>query len=204
MRSGADCDRQIIMLEPLFEEANRCRRLIAELMRRLAEQGIGVVLPDLPGTGESLTEIGTVTLTDWHDAIAAVRATVAPVVVASMRGGALLDGGASAIGRWRFAPETGVRIVRDLKRTKASTARSDSPLYAGHHLSDAFLAGLESTPLTTGANIRTLRLESDAADADAKLPGAPLWRRAEPGEDAALAARLADDLCAWVQTCVAV
>jgi hypothetical protein len=201
LRYGAECDRHIIIIEPLFEEANRCRRLIVELMRKLPANGIGVVLPDLPGTGESLTDIETVRLADWHDAIAAVRDAVAPVGIAALRGGALLDGGVGAVPLWRFAPETGARIVRDLKRTQLSGSSSASPLYAGHRLSEVFIDELTIATLKAGAHVRTLRLESDAAEADAKVAGSPLWRRAEPGEDSALAAQLADDLVSWVQTC---
>lgn len=201
LRLGAECDRQIIIIEPLFEEANRCRRLIAELMRRLHAQGIGAVLPDLPGTGESLTEIETVRLADWHGAMAAVHDAVSPVGIAALRGGALLDGGCGAVPRWRFAPETGTRIIRDLKRTQLA---GTSPLYAGHRLSTAFLDELSLATLASGVHVRTLRLESDAAEADAKVVGSPLWRRAEPGEDGALAERLAEDLCEWVQACAAV
>ena len=49
--------------------------------------------------------------------------------------------------------------------------------------------------------MRTVRLESDAKPADAKLPGSPLWRRAEPDNDIALAMALADDIAAWIRQC---
>lgn len=203
LRYGEDSARQIIIIEPLFEEANRCRQLITELMRQLHAKGIGTVLPDLPGTGESLTEIATVRLADWQAAMAAVCEVVAPVGIASLRGGALLDGGPGATPVWRFAPETGARIVRDLKRTQLTGSDGTNSLFAGHRLSEAFLDELASATLATGAPVRTLRLESDAAEADANVVGGPLWRRAEPGEDNALAAQLAEDLCTWVQTCAA-
>ena len=33
------------------------------------------------------------------------------------------------------------------------------------------------------------------------IAGTPLWLRAEPGEDAAMAAAIAADIAAWSQTC---
>ena len=62
---------------------------------------------------------------------------------------------------------------------------------------------LEAATPALVAPLRTVRLESDAAEADAKVAGSPLWRRAEPGEDAALAAALAADLAAWTKQCAA-
>jgi len=197
LRHGVNFPLQIIIIEPLFEESNRCRHLLVSVMRGLAANGIGSALPDLPGTGESLVDIRNVAFSDWHEALSAVVEMVQPVVIASLRGGALLDGGLSAKGYWRFAPETGARIVRDLRRTQLG----GSALYAGHAISDAFLAALEVAPTVPTAPLRTLRLESDAGDADAKIAGSPLWRRAEPGDDPELAAALVADLTDWVTQC---
>jgi hypothetical protein len=200
MRMGAHHPHQILIIEPLFEEKNRTRRLIAEVMRGLDAAGIGSTLPDLPGTGESMIEIADVSFSDWSEAIAAASQALSPLMVAAFRGGALLDARSRHL--WRFAPETGARIVRDLKRTQLASNAS-TPLFAGHALSEAFLAELEAAPLAGADAIRTVRLESDAADADAKVPGTPLWRRAEPGEDAALAAAIVADLSNWVAQCAA-
>lgn len=197
LRYGINLPPQIVIIESLFEEKNRCRRLLASLMRGLADNGIGSVLPDLPGTGESLLDISTVSFGDWRNALRAVAEATKPMVVASLRGGALLDGTIPAKGHWRFAPETGARIVRDLRRTQIS----GSPLYAGHAISDDFLNVLESAIPTPLAPLRTLRLESDAGEADARIAGTPLWRRAEPGDDSALAAKLVTDLTDWVRQC---
>lgn len=199
LRHGVNYELQVIVIQPLFEETNRCRCLLVQVMRGLAENGIGSILPDLPGTGESPLDIGAVSFSDWQDALAALGERVKPTLTASLRGGALLDGSIPAKGHWRFAPETGARIVRDLRRTQIS----GSTLYAGHAVSDAFLDALEqATPLPLFP-LRTLRLENDAGEADARVAGTPLWRRAEPGDDAALAAALAADLTDWVRQCAA-
>ncbi len=195
LQFGSSHDLQILVIEPFFEEANRCRRLIAEAMRRLDTLGVGSSLVDLPGTGESQINIADVRLADWRDAMKAL----APLLVASFRGGALIDE-AARLGNWRFAPETGIRIVRDLKR--ATLTSEDRTLYAGHALSEDFLAELEVATPHSCANLRIVRLETDADEADVKVPGSPLWRRAEPGQDSALSAALAADLADWARQCV--
>lgn len=165
-------------------------------MRTLALRGIGSSVAGLPGTGESLTDIGDVRITDWR---AAIRRH-APAFIASFRGGALVDETANR-GVWRFSPETGMRIVRDLRR--ATLASAAATHYAGHALSDAFLSELEAATPFPVPSLRTVRLEGDPGEADAKIAGIPLWRRAEPGEDNALAAALAADLADWVKQCAA-
>lgn len=194
LQFGENHRLQILVIEPFFEESNRCRRLIAEVMRGLDRGGVGSWLASLPGTGESTVDIADVRLTDWQAAVAGY----APSMVASFRGGALVDGAATQ-GIWRFSPETGDRIVRDLKRATLTSA--DSTLYAGHALSPAFLSEIKGASLPPHANIRTVRLETEAADADLKIAGAPLWRRAEPGEDPALAGVIVSDLLDWAKTC---
>ena len=168
--------------------------------RALGECEIGVTICCLPGTGESLIDIADVSLADWRAEAGGAIATIKPTVIASLRGGALLDDRGRAKGWWRFAPETGARIVRDLCRAKLA---GESGLYAGHRLSDGFLTNLEAATPAAVAPLRIARLESDAGEADVKLPGSPLWRRAEPGEDGLLAAAIAADLAKWTVTCAA-
>ncbi len=200
LRIGVGHKLQIVVFEPLFEEYNRTRRMLVTMARTLDAVGIGVTFPDLSGMGESYGDLATVRLADWRGDAAAAIAEIKPVVIASVRGGALLDDCAKAKGWWRFAPETGARIVRDLRRTQLA---GESGLYAGHRLSSAFLGDLETTVPAHLTPLRIVRLDSDASDADITLPGRPLWRRAEPGEDATLSAALASDLADWTRQCAA-
>jgi hypothetical protein len=144
-----------------------------------------------------MTEVSAIRLADWRESLAGLRANG----VASLRGGALVDDAIPANCHWRFAPETGGRIVRDLKRI--ALAGSNNANYAGHALSDVFLADLEGASPAPLPQLRTLRLESDTSEADAHVAGSPLWRRAEPGEDGELAAVLADDFANWIAQCAA-
>jgi hypothetical protein len=192
---GDSHDLQIVVIEPLFEEANRCRRLMADIMRRLDARGIGSRIADLPGAGESEIGIRDVGLDDWRRAVKGYGARY----VASFRGGALIDDAGSPDAIWRFSPETGARIVRDLRR--ATLAGSDGVRLSGHPLSDDFIEQLETAVPVSVDRLRIVRLENDAANADVRCAGAPLWRRAEPGEDQELAHILADDLAQWVKQC---
>lgn len=89
--------------------------------------------------------------------------------------------------------------MRDLRRVRAA---SGGALFAGNRLSDAMIAELEADPLEAERfPVRTVRLDSDPREADAKLSGRPLWRAAEPGTDPALEAMLADDIAEWIARC---
>jgi exosortase A-associated hydrolase 2 len=43
----------VLVVPPFAEEMNKCRRMVAEVSRGLAEIGIATVIPDLYGTGDS-------------------------------------------------------------------------------------------------------------------------------------------------------
>jgi hypothetical protein len=201
LRHGSSHDTQIMILEPLFEEKNRTRRMITEIMRRLDGLGIGSALPDLPGTGESLLEVEQVSLSDWQQAVLAAAQLIQPVTIASFRGGAMLDSIGGARGVWRFAPETGARLIRDMERTRI--ASGEDGLLGGNKLSPAFVDELKAAAPNPVPNLRIVRLDSDAGEADLKVEGTPLWRRAEPDEAPALSAALAQDIADWTRICAA-
>lgn len=182
----------LLFLPALFEEMNRTRALLAAVMRVLAADGYGCWLPDLPGTGESERTLEEVSWDDWSEAAAAAARTVRPEASVSLRGGALLDGAVER--RWRMAPASGASLARDLARAGLMTEGS-----GGYAPSAALLDGLEKAEPAPGGQVRTLRLATDRADADLKLEGPPLWRRAEPQTSSELAAAMAFDLLQWVR-----
>lgn len=190
LRFGPRTGPVVIAALPLFEEANRTRTFVVTILRALAERGIASVLPDLPGQGESLTPTEAVTLADMRAAFAAVPGDYTLAV----RSGALLDAG-ERTGRWHFAPQQGAELLRELNRLRQAGGSED---FGGNRLSAALLVELETAAT---AEARIVRPESDAKAADLKVLGAPLWRRAEPGNDPALANLLADDIVAWVRAC---
>lgn len=200
MRIGAEDAPAILFVPPLFEEMNRTRALLAALMRRLAAQGFGCWLPDLRGTGESERDLGEVAWDDWrHDVTAAsgyVTEKAGKPLVASLRGGVLLDDAAAARGWWRFAPVDGLALQRDMVRAGLAGVE-----WAGYAPGDALKAGLAGATQAVVSPLRTVRLETDAQPADLKVDAPALWRRSEPGTSDELADALAADLATWSRAC---
>lgn len=196
LRFGPGDGPTLLVAAPLFEEANRTRAAIVDVLRRLADRGIASALPDLPGTGESLLPTGKATLAGWQQAFAgAARALPAPTRVMAWRGGALVTIEVAGP-RWHLSPLSGVEVMRDLRRARAA---GKTNLFSGNILSDLLVEQVENAAFP-GAS-RTVRLHTDLQPADLKLAGRPLWRAAEPGTDAALQASIADDLARWIDAC---
>jgi hypothetical protein len=57
------------------------------------------------------------------------------------------------------------------------------------------VAQLGSAGVQPVSPLRSIGLGTDG------IAGTPLWLRAEPGEDAAMAQAIADDIAAWSATC---
>lgn len=200
MRTGAEDAPAILFVPPLFEEMNRTRALFAAVMRRLAAEGFGCWLPDLGGTGESERELGEVGWDEWrHDvtsACAYVTEKAGKPLVASVRGGVLVDDCAAARGWWRFAPVDGLALQRDMVRAGLAGVE-----WAGYAPSEALIAGLAGATQKDVSPLRTVRLDTDAQPADLKVDGPSLWRRSEPGTSDELADALAADLATWSRAC---
>ncbi|HTG38898.1 hypothetical protein [Sphingomonas sp.] len=219
MRFGPQQGEVVLAAMPPFEEANRLRAFFVTLLRALGDHGIGAALPDMPGQGESLLPTEKASLDDWRGAFAAAEEKLTRaggrVHIAAMRGGALFDGRANCQSRWHFAPVTGAALVRDMVRAKQAAAREASEPFdpksivgdgppvelAGNCISRSMLAELQGAAPFAGSGLRTLRLDTDTAPADRKLLARPLWRRAEPDNNPALARELAADLAQWVRQC---
>lgn len=202
----------ILIVPPLFEEANRTRRTLVLAMRALAADGFATVLPDLPGQNESLVPLVEVDLVRWQDALAEMVSGInGPTIIASFRGGALIDHKAKAKAWWRLAPVGGASLLRTLMRARVSADREASIassldalqdeaktaplLLAGNRLSPAMIAQLGASEAQVVEPLRSVGLGADG------IAGTPLWLRAEPGEDAAMAAAIASDISAWSKTC---
>lgn len=206
LRLGHEDGPSVLILPPLFEEANRTRFFLVEVMRGLATHGIGSMLPDLPGTNESAISTADARWADWRVAVAALPA---PAATVALRGGALLDDAASTHRHWRLAPEAGARLLRDMVRATAMTSKlkaadieeaalTTPTALAGNIIPpELFLALQAAVPVAAGS-VRTIRLDDDAAGAAARIAGTPLWRRAEPGHDAAMAEAVVADIVCWL------
>lgn len=216
LRFGPDRGTTLLVMQPLFEEANRTRRTLVEVMRILGNEfGISSALPDLPGTGDSMVPTVEVRFDDWAEAIAACGAALPqPVLTLSIRGGALLDRFAGTAHRWRLSPQSGQRLLRDMLRSTALSsdfkvteieeqARATPTMLAGNLLHPDLFAALHDAEPDTGVSTRTVGIAGEAGTFDYEIAAVPLWRRAEPGEDPQLVAALTDELLSWVNRCVA-
>lgn len=197
LRVGPPGAPTVLAALPLFEEGNRTRAAMVDVLRRLALHGIAGALPDLPGTGDSLTNTADITLAAWRSAFAAACAHLGGSVhICAWRSGALIDGEAAADSRWYLAQQSGDALARELARLRHLSGGTD---VAGNTVPGDLLTALAAAqPTTTGA-LRVARLASDAKPADAKLPGRPLWRGTEPDTDTALQQAAAEDLAAWIK-----
>jgi hypothetical protein len=202
----------VVAALPLFEEANRTRAFVVAILRALARRGIAGALPDLPGTGESLIETRDMTLPALREAFAAALARVRDdgrtTYVVAVRSGALLETQAHAVGRWHLAPQTGGDLLRELTRIRQAADREAGVAapdagevveIAGNCVSSTLLDQLE--PAHPGAGARVVRLDGDPREAELRVPGSPLWRRAEPGAEPELVETLADDIATWIRRC---
>lgn len=204
LRFGPSDGPVVLALLPLLEEANRTRAFAVDVLRRLAASGVGSVLPELPGTGESLVPTRELRLADLRAAVADLAAQCgAPVIGFAIRSGCLLDTEAALAGRWQLAPQDGTELRKEWARIRQLPLdlHTENEV-AGNHVAPALLAELEAPTATAAAPRRVARLESDPRPADVRVPGTPLWRRTEPDAYPALAERVAEDLLAWVRQCV--
>ena len=198
-------DPAILFVPPLFDEMNRMRRTLVLAMHALAERDIASTLMDLPGANESLAPLEEQSLTRWREAVAAAAGQIQPRCTASVRGGCLIDDGASAELRWRLSPAKGSSLLKTLLRTRIAGEREDgrtvtaselmeqassAPIeLAGNWLGPAMVAELDAArPAEVPAR------EVKPGQGEGAITGSALWLRAEPGEDAAMAQAIADDL----------
>ncbi len=203
----------LLILEPFFEEANRTRQVLVQAMRILArEYRVASILPDLPGTGDSLVPTGDARWGDWGDAVAAAAALIrGPRYIASVRGGALLDQFASATARWRLQPVTGAALLRDMIRAKAISsgqkasgvteqARKSTTELMGNAIHPSLFTALEAATPEAGS-ARVVRLDDGPEPADYRPAAVAVWRRSEPVCDPTLVSVIVDDLTSWLGQC---
>ena len=195
---------RVLILGPLLNEMNQTRALLVDLARRLAARGVASALPDLPGTGESLTPLRELGWDDWRRSAAAAADALSaeqgsPPHIVSLRGGSLLDDACVAASRWRFAAVSGAALLRPLERVQRLAGdgqrTGDLVELGGFAMGPELVAALRAAePAQVEGQLRSLAHDR---------PGLPLWRRAEPGADPELAEQLSSDIACWVAACEA-
>lgn len=181
--------RRLLLVAPLFDEHNKMRRQMVELMRRLDAAGIDCILPDLPGTNESLQDLSRQSLESWRMSVKAAATHFSVDHVFAVRGGALLA--PNDLPGWVYGPVAGNRILRSMLRARTVAARearrsesveqlsvlarNQGIELAGWKLGADMFAQLEAAPKPTQTSLM-------AIDPDL-VSGSPLWLRAEPDDD---------------------
>ncbi|GAB5481287.1 MAG: hypothetical protein Pars92KO_10440 [Parasphingorhabdus sp.] len=215
LQVGAIHAKTILIIPPLFDEMNRMRRMLVDMMRLLAEHGIGSILPDLPGTNESLFPQEQASLKIWRQALATCSETLSePHHIASFRGGCLIDDFNDDAKKWRLSPAKGLTLLRTMMRTRMASdkeaglstdmaqlvaeAKQGQVDLAGNSIGHTLFAELEDALPAQSDSVRTVQLENNTQQADVRIAGSALWLRAEPGDDMLLSGAIATDLAAWV------
>lgn len=194
---------RLLLVPALLDEANRLRRFTVETMRRLDALGIDAILPDLPGTNESLAALPAQSLTTWRKAMAAAASHFRATHVLTLRGGTLVA--PPGLPGQAHAPVGGASLLRQMLRSRILSSREAGReetsevllatggehglVLAGHHLGPAMLGELQQAEPATAL---TPIAQSD-------LGGSALWLRAEPDADSGQSAALAQIIAAGLQ-----
>lgn len=187
--AGKDRPHRLLVIPPLFDEHNKLRRQLVEVMHRLDLSGIDSVLPDLPGWNESRAPLGEQSLESWRSAVKAAVAHFKPTRYLAVRAGALLV--PIGVPGWDYAPVGGKQVLRGMVRARIIASKE-----AGREeTSDELMAmarnvGIELAGWHLGPDL--VRQLEDAEPMESPIRsridqgtvgGKPLWLRAEPDED---------------------
>jgi len=191
-------EARLLVIPPLFEEANKLRHLLVEVLRRLDASGIDSFVPDLPGCNESRAHLAEQTLDTWRTATAAAAEHFRASAVLTVRGGALLR--PAGLPGWDYAPQDGPKVLRSMVRARIISSkeagqpetreeieakgRSEGIALAGWHIGPETFAALETAELPP-------REDGVALLDQETIGGRPLWLRAEPDFDEAQADAIA-------------
>lgn len=184
--------------------------MLVQAMRGLAERGVDGLLIDLPGCNESPAALENQSLSIWRDAVGAAAAQLGATHIASLRGGTLVDDGAPDMPHWRLAPAKGPGLLKTMVRTRIAGDKE-----IGKTTSEAgLMEAARTAPIALGGNLLGPALVAELATAEpSEIPrltvralgqdimGSPLWLRAEPQDDPAMSAAIADDLDQWSASC---
>ena len=215
LKAGKEHAKCVLLIPPLFDELNRMRRMLVDVMRYLDQIQISSVMPDLPGSNESLFLQADASLNTWRQALAkCTEQHSCGSFVASFRGSALFDDFNADARIWRLAPVKGSTLLRTMMRAQIASdkesgraatmtdlsqeAQTSAVNLAGNNVGPQLFRDLQQAKPSDVKNCRTVRLESDSQPADGKIPGSTLWLRAEPDSDPVLSTAIANDISDWI------
>ncbi len=196
-------DHRVLIIPPLFDEANRMRRMLVDAMRLLDAAEIDTFLPDLPGCNESPQSFTAQSLHGWRVAMEQAARHFRATDVLAVRGGVLVF--PAMLPGWVLEPAKGPSILRQMLRARTIAAREaglqeDSTALLERGRSEGLeLAGYRfGASLIAGLQDALPQIEGQRIISQAELGGGGLWLRAEPAaapeQSAALARLIAADL----------
>ncbi len=196
----------VLVIPPLFDEHNKFRRQIIEIMRLLDDLEIGSAMPDLPGWNESTALLAQQSVGVWQAAMGAAASHCEATHVLTFRAGVIFA--PPSLPGWAYAPQTGAKQLRSMIRAQVIAAReagadeSSDTLMQSARESGMVLAGwdLGAQLVRELEQADEVSLGSLTEITQSELGGRGLWLRAEPDEDpeqaAALATLVAEELVA--------
>lgn len=203
-----------MLVPPLFDEMNRMRKMLVDVMQALHALDITSFLPDLPGTNESLLPLEQATLAGWQQAVEACAQQHQITHIASFRAGVLTVAEMPAASHWMLSPVKGAAILRTMMRTRVAADREAGlttslsglteqagagPIeLAGNIIGSDLFSQLNAAGIPALQNQRIVRLASDNKPGDVQIDGSALWLRAEPDDDPAMSSAIAQDIAAWM------
>ncbi len=176
---------RLLIVPPMFDEANRMRRMLVDTMRLLDEAGVDTFLPDLPGCNESLQEFSAQSLHAWRRAMVQAARHFGATDVLAVRGGALVF--PHTLPGLVLEPAKGASILRQMIRARVIMAREagrqedSAALLEAGRTSGLELAGWRcGASLIAGLETATAQIEGQRIISQGELGGGGLWLRAEP------------------------
>ena len=193
----AESGLRILMLPPLFDEHNKMRRFMAQVMRALADDGVPSVLPDLTGLNESAQALENQKLSHWRGCVSHAIEHFEVSHVLAVRSGAMLVPD-DARG-WLYAPQSGVKMLRAMIRARTISSKEAGIAETSDEISE--LGHSEGVTLNGWPISAALFTELESAETpqsdrlaiidQSLVGGSGIWLRAEPDEDSAQSASLA-------------
>ncbi|WP_234030124.1 alpha/beta hydrolase family protein [Erythrobacter mangrovi] len=188
---------RLLVIPPFFEEANKFRHQILEIIIRLNERGIDSICPDFPGCNESLAPHSAQSLVGWRIAAMAAANHFSATHVLAIRSGCWIA--PSSLPGWLYAPPKPGQVLRAMLRarilaereagqqesaeTLLEKGRKKGLEIAGWELGSTLIDELEATEFSAG--------DLHSVVDHSEIGGKALWLRAENDFDTEQAEALA-------------
>ncbi|GGA84142.1 hypothetical protein GCM10011369_27690 [Neiella marina] len=190
----------LVVIPPLLEEMNACRRHLAEFAAQAVHRSISTIYFDLLGTGDSQQSLTDVhSLAVWQDNITAILGSIeTPIILLAVRSGALLltDEQLASQQVLFWQPElSGKRWLKSIRRAARLQGNSEpeeqqASRYLGYSVSNQLQNEIEAVELTSSVNAHHCCLYlNNLAPANLPFPiltaqGLMFWQHSEASKEA--------------------